>query len=121
MTNNNITKEEFVDNIKKWVQFDSMIQQHSQEIKTLREKRETVHDVISQYIETNSMQETVINISDGHLKYVEQNVTQPLTLTLLKMCLDEYFKDPRKADECLQHIKQNRINKNQKLIKRFYS
>jgi hypothetical protein len=116
-----MSKEEFIDNIKKWVQYDTLIQQHTQEIKTLKEKKETVHERITEYIETNNMQNTVINISDGNLKYVEQNVQQPITLKLLKVCLDEYFHDEKKADHCMEFIKNNRINKSQKLLKRYYS
>lgn len=116
-----MSKEEFVEDVKKWVQLDTSIHNYTREMKTLREQRDATHEKLITYIETNRMEGTVINISDGSLKYVEQTVTPSFTLKLLKLLLDDYFKDEKKADHCLEFMKESRVCKKEKILKRYYT
>jgi hypothetical protein len=113
--------EEFIENIKKWVHYDSMMVQYRQEIKSIQEQKDVIHQTIMNHLQSNNMENITINISDGYLKVSETNSTTAITLQFLRSCLDEFFKNEDMAERCFQFIKQKRQTKQQKGIKRYFS
>ena len=55
--------------IREWVVYDNQIKTHSEEIKSLRSRRNDLTESIFDYAEKNNIQNAVIEISDGKLKF----------------------------------------------------
>jgi len=120
---------EFVKNIQKWVAIDTQLHEIHEKTKKLREARKEVAEIIHKHVEENNMQKTVINISDGELKFCEKKEYHALTLTYIEQCLNHYLKNDLKNDlqnntqqvaNIMQCIKSNRPIKTVKDISRNY-
>jgi hypothetical protein len=75
------------------------------------------------------MQKTVINISDGELKFCEKKEYHALTLSYIEQCLNQYIKNDlqnelhnnsKQVANIMQYIKSNRPIKTVKDISRNY-
>ena len=64
----------FQSNIQNWVAIDNQIKTLNQEAKELRSQRNDLTNNIFTYAESNNLENAVIQISDGKLKF--QNVKQ---------------------------------------------
>ena len=117
------TKEEFVTNIQKWVAIDTELRNIHEKIKKLREVKKEVSDIIHRYVENTKMEKTVINISDGELRFCDKKEYSSLTFSYMEQCLNEYFlqKYPSfqiNVDDIIQYVKSKRIVKTVKDIQR---
>lgn len=115
-----MTDPQFIEDIKLWVSYDNKIEEANKKIRLLRNEKVHITNKITTYMETNSIQDTIINISDGHhLKYCEQNIAGPLTFKFLEEVLNKYFKsDNEKVSEIISFIKLNRQIKKETCLKR---
>ena len=110
----------FQDNIKEWVSLDNDIKNLSDKIKILRDKKKSLNSNILEYINTNNLNDAVININDGNLKFTNTKTTKSITLKYLEECLNELFTDKDKIINILQFIKNNReINEIQEIKRTF--
>lgn len=115
-----MTDPQFIENIKLWVSYDNKIEEANQRLKTLRNEKVTLSNKITSYMESNNIQDTVINISDGqNIKYCEQNIQSPLTFKFLEEVLNKYYQnDSTKVVEIISFIKENRVSKKECCLKR---
>ena len=67
------------ENIKKWIILDNDIKVLNDKIKQLRSEKYTYNENILKYISKNDLDNVTIKISDGKLKFVNVNYSQPLT------------------------------------------
>tara|TARA_Y100000589_G_C27172121_1_gene637145 strand:- start:1888 stop:2277 length:390 start_codon:yes stop_codon:yes gene_type:complete len=111
-------QKSFVDAVKKWVEYDNKIQSVNEKMKKIRQDREKLSSNITSYMKNNSMEQTVINIKDGQLKYQEYNTAQPLTYKFLKDCLSDFLGDNEKSSKIIDYIKNKREYKKTTNIKR---
>ena len=111
---------DFQTNIQNWVSLDNKIKQHQAEVKQLRETRNNLSDNIFGYAEQNNLENAVIQISDGKLKFQNVKSTSPLTFVLLKECLNECIQDSEKVESLIQYIKSKRTSRINYDIKRTY-
>jgi septum formation topological specificity factor MinE len=122
------TKEEFVKNIQKWVAIDTQLHDIHNKTKILRETRKELSDVIHRYVENNRMENTIININDGELRFCDKKEYHGLTFAYIEQCLNEYFLQKYPASsfqtnvpDIMQYIRMKRSVKTVKDIHRSYS
>lgn len=114
--------ENFVQDIKKWVEYDNKIEGYTSKIKSLKEEKLLLSNKITLHMEDNQMSNTTINISDGKLKLVEQNISSPLTYKFLEESLNKYFNgNNEKTKDIIDFLKENRQVKKNTFLKRYGS
>ena len=111
----------FEENVKKWVAIDDEIKKVSETLKTLRESKNTLNNIITKHVTNNNMHNSQVTIGDGRLKFTTTKIQQPLTFTYLEKGLGEIIKDKTHATVVLNHIKNQRECKIVHDIKRFYN
>tara|TARA_B110000305_G_C19424415_1_gene632743 strand:+ start:236 stop:574 length:339 start_codon:yes stop_codon:yes gene_type:complete len=106
-------------NIKKWVEYDSLIKQFSEKIKLLREDKlkveNNIHETISSY-----KNKPTIRISDGILKFNTVNIQQPISYKLIENSLRKVIKSESQLNILMNTIKETRSTKQIDVIKRYY-
>ena len=110
----------FQTNIQNWVYIDNKIKNLQQELKNLRSERHTTADSIFTYVETNNLENAIVQISDGKLKFQNVKSTSPLTFKFIEECLNECMKDENQVKQLIKFIKQKRTFQYNYDIKRSY-
>ena len=85
--------ESTINYVKEWVDIDNSIRVRREKIKMLYERKNKVETAITSYIQKNKLNDLHINVSDGHVKFVEKNTLQSVTLKFLKEQLDSFFQE----------------------------
>ena len=107
--------------IKEWVSIDNKLKMHQEIVKELRSQRNEIGGDILMYVDTNKLDNAVIEISDGRLKFNNIKITSPLTFRFITNCLNDCISDPSDVEKIMNYIKNKRDIKYIKDIKRFYS
>jgi hypothetical protein len=115
-----ISKEQFVEKVKKWVVLDSQLKLIHEKTKTLREEKSQLNSEICQYLETNDMKYKKIGIHDGELKMHEKKEYSPLSFTFLEEHLGKIVNDSNQLHSILEYLKEQREVKMSSEIKRTY-
>jgi ferritin len=113
--------DNFQNNIKDWVSIDNKIKVVNEQLKLLREEKNTRTDNIIHYVNTNNMGNSVVNITDGRLKFTTSRQTAPLTLKHVEECLKKCITDDSQVEALMNFIKESRPTKVVSDIKRTYS
>ena len=111
----------FEDNIKQWVSIDNELKKINEKAKILRDQKNNLSQSITNYATNNKLLTSLIQISDGKLKFGNNKLQEPLTFKYLEKCLLELYQDQEKVNKILSYIKQNRESKSVSEIKRFYN
>ena len=111
----------FQKNIQDWVALDNQIKTLNQETKDLRSQRNNLTNNIFTYAESNNLENAVIQISDGKLKFQNVKQTGPLTFKLVKEALDECIGNEEHVKAIIKVIKNKRETKYSYDIKRTYT
>lgn len=109
----------FENHIQQWVKIDNQLNQLSENVKDLREKRKTIEQHITTYANSNNLTNSTIQIGDGRLKFTTTRVAEPLTFKYLEKTLGEVIKNESQVKQIMEHIRQKRAIKNVPEIKRF--
>ena len=104
--------------IKEWVNYDSLIKKHNDEIMKLKQKKDLCEKNIYEQVRDKSKY-PIIKITDGVLKMGVQSVYQPLSFKYIESCLGEKF-SKNDLDILLNHLKEKRDVKNSFYIRRTY-
>ena len=59
------------ENIKNWVVLDNSIKELTNQLKSLREKRDNYNYEIISFVNKNNLTNATIKVSDGNLKFVD--------------------------------------------------
>jgi hypothetical protein len=110
----------FEESIKKWVSLDNELRLLHDKTKQIREDKNNIEDGIIKYVDTHNLQNSVVKISDGKLKFTMVKQTNPLTLKYVDECLGKCIKNPEQVKLIMNYIKDSRASKNIPDIKRFY-
>ena len=114
--------DDFEDRIRSWVKLDDELRKVQQQVREIRDKRNSIAGSIHTYINTNTQLKNIsINISDGRLKIGEIYSAQSLTFKFLEECLNEIIPNKDSVTQILNHVKSKRSIKTIPDIKRFYS
>ena len=112
---------ELSESIQEWVKYDNQLKTYSAKVKELRAKRNNLTESIFDIAEQNNLQNAVIEISDGKLKFQNVKYTSPLNFKFLKQCLSECISDEDSVNNIIEYIKQKREVKYVSDIKRSYN
>lgn len=112
---------EFTNMIKEWVTIDNELRELSLKSKSLREKKNNVNNNVINYIENNNLDNAIIKISDGTLKFNYTNISQPLTFKYINECLSDIINDKNQVEAIINYIKNKRNVKSIMDIKRNYN
>lgn len=112
----------FTDNIKQWIVFDTQIdilkKDYQEKLKDLKENKQSLEVKLTNYMKAHELQNTIIQTSEGKIKYNEINIQSPLNYKFLLDVFKEGLEDEEKADQLLQLIKTKRESKKQISLKR---
>lgn len=111
----------FEDQIKSWVNLDNQIRILNEKLKDLRGQRTDANEEIMHHVETENLNNAIVQISDGKIRFTETKQTAPLTLKLIKECLTNCISTERNVETIMQHIKESREVKVINDIKRTYN
>jgi hypothetical protein len=109
----------FENQIAQWVSIDNQLKIANEQIKTLRDKRNTLSENITKYAANNNLSNATVQISDGRLKFANTRVPEPLTFKYLERALGEVIKNESQVSLIMKHLKEKRNIKNIQEIKRF--
>jgi hypothetical protein len=109
----------FESKIQQWVQLDNELKNLNNHVRSLREQKNKLEMNLTHYAKNNNMTESLVQINNDKLKFVDTKVQEPLTFKYLEKTLGEIIKDENKVKIILEHIKQKRTVKIVPEIKRF--
>ena len=116
-----INMNNFEDSVRNWVRLDDEVRKATERMRQLKEERNNVAGSIHTYVNTNKLENAIINISDGRLRFVETQTTQTLTYKFLEKCLEEIIPNTESVTNILTYIKSKRTTKSAPDIKRYFS
>ena len=98
--------------IKEWVNYDNQLKKYCEKVKELRNNRNIISKKdIFDFVETNQLQNAVVEITDGKLKFQNVKQTSPLNFKFLEECLKDCISD---TQEVLK-ISLSTLNRKEKL------
>ena len=107
--------------IQTWVELDNELKKINDKAKDVRTRKNDLEDKIMDYVAENDLNNDVISISDGKLKFCETKQTSPITLGFLEKCLGEIIANQGQVKQILEYIKNKREQKVVPEIKRYYN
>jgi len=126
MINNNFYKiiyymDLLSQSIKEWVNYDNQLKKHCEKVKELRNNRNNISKEIFDFVQSNQLQNAVVEITDGKLKFQNVKQTSPLNFKFLEECLKDCISDTQSVKDIIKYIKNKRevVFKND--IKRTYN
>jgi len=111
---------EFTDQIRQWVTLDNQLKTLNDRAKELRAQRNAVSDNILGYVDTHQLNNSVVKISDGRLRFTETTQYSPLTFKHVEECLKKCIQDEGDVKKIMKLIKDTRQSKSVSDIKRTY-
>ena len=108
----------FREDIKLWVSLDNEIKNLTAEVNNLRNKKNAVNDNIFNYVESNNLSNSVINITDGQLNFTATRQTSGITLKNIETVLNETLNDKDTTNLIIDKLKKSRNTKMINTIKR---
>lgn len=101
------TKETLIHTIKKWVKLDNEIRSLKKEQNIRNSEKKELSNTLIEIMKTNEID--CVDIKDGQLCYVQQNVKKPITKKNLLTILSKYYNgDIEKATNITEYISTNR-------------
>jgi hypothetical protein len=113
-------KEDFTEQVKKWVLLDTQLKMVHEKVKTMREEKNTLGIKICSHLEKSGNAHRKIMIHDGNLKMYEKKDYSPLTFSFLEQHLGKIMTDPQQVEFVIQYLKEQREIKTTSDIKRNY-
>ena len=107
--------------IQNWVELDNELKKINEKAKDIRTRKNDIEDKLMTYVEDNNMNSSVVNITDGKIKFCETKQTSPLTLGFLEKCLGEVIAIQSQVKQIVDYIKSKRETKMVPEIKRYYN
>tara|TARA_B100000902_G_C27185522_1_gene851133 strand:+ start:199 stop:543 length:345 start_codon:yes stop_codon:yes gene_type:complete len=107
-------------NIQDWVSLDNKIKLMHENLRSLRDERGELKELILSNIKRDRLDNVTINISDGSLRFVNTKCTTPLTYKFVKDCLLDFFNDENQCDTIINFMKNKRNDEYKFDIKRYY-
>jgi predicted transcriptional regulator len=120
-TNANTSTNNLEKTIQNWIELDNELKRINDRAKDIRTRKNDIEDKIITYVEDNNMNNSVVNITDGKIKFCETKQTSPLTLGFLEKCLSEVIANQSQVKQIVDYIKSKRETKMVPEIKRYYN
>ena len=113
-----MSRDQFINDIKKWVAIDNEIKKNNENLRILRENKNNITSNICNYMDLNTIQDKRIEISDGYLKCFDKKEYSPLTFQYIEECLNKIIKNDDQVKYIIKYLKDNREIKTSKDLKR---
>lgn len=111
------TKEELVENIKKWVSYDYEIKNLQKSIKEIRDKKKELTKSLIDVMKNHEID--CFDINDGKLLYTKNKVKTPLNKNNLMIALEKYFENESiNVEDVTNFIFDNREIKIKEILKK---
>ena len=107
MDHNN-KRVEFQTDVQKWVALDSQLKLANDKIRQLRESKSQLTSKICNFIDTQNMRDTKLEISDGNLKVYDRKEYSPITFAYIETSLDKIIPNKEHAAYIIKYLKENR-------------
>ena len=101
-------KDEFINNIKQWVNLDSQLKIVNEKTKLMRERKTLLNSQICEYANQNNIYNKHIEITDGVLKFYKRKEYKPLTYGFIEESLHEIIPNKEHVEFILKHLKDKR-------------
>ena len=101
-------KNQFVENVQKWVLIDSQLKIVNEKTKKMREMKNTLSEEICNYMIENNLNNKKIGITNGELRLVEKKEYSPLSYGYVEKRLTEIIPDKSHVEYIIQYLKDNR-------------
>jgi hypothetical protein len=115
-----MSEQTFKTSIIKWVELDNQQKQYNDSLKEIRQKKGIVLNDINNHVNNNKLNDAIVKISDGRIKFAVVKNVRPLTLHYVKQCLSDKLQDSDVVDKLIGYIKSNRDYTYSDDIKRYY-
>lgn len=109
----------FESNIQKWVSIDNKIKILNDQIKILREEKQSLNEALMEEATNKDLLKCSIQISDGKLRFTTSKITSPLSFKYIESTLKNVIKDEEQLKQLINYLKENRENKTITELKRF--
>jgi hypothetical protein len=113
-----MTKEEFEEKVKKWIEIDNTIKIENEKIKNIQNQKKELNDYILKYANNNDLLRANFEIGDSVLFFKNVNSSQSLSFKYIEKCLNEIIEDKEKVVKIINYLKQNRENNTSFELKR---
>ena len=110
----------FVGSIKQWVSLDNKLKVLNEKCKEIREEKGEISDKINMFVEENNLEDNVVEITGGKLKFTKNKSQGSITYKFLEKCLGELFTDEQ-IERIIEHVKNSRETKFEPEIKRYFT
>jgi len=114
-------REQFVENVKKWVAIDTQLKTINERTKQIRDMKNNLQTNIHSYMENNNLLDKKIGVSDGELRFVEIKEQTALSFGYIERCLQEIMPEKSHVDYIIQYLKDKRETSVVSEIRRTYS
>lgn len=114
-------REQFVENVKKWVAIDTQLKAINERTKQIRDMKTNLQKSIHAYMENNNLLDKKIGVSDGELRFVERKEQTTLSFGYIERCLQEIMPEKSHVDYIIQYLKDKRETSVVSEIRRTYS
>ena len=113
-------KNDFTEQVKKWVLLDTQLKIVQEKVKKMRDEKNELGTNICNYLEKSGNAHRKIMIHDGNIKVYEKKDYSPLTFSFLEQHLGKIMTDPEQVDFVIQYLKEQRDVKISSDLKRNY-
>jgi uncharacterized protein YllA (UPF0747 family) len=114
-------REQFVENVKKWVAIDTQLKTINERTKQIRDMKNNLQTNIHSYMENNNLLDKKIGVSGGELRFVERKEQTALSFGYIERCLQEIMPEKSHVDYIIQYLKDKRETSVVSEIRRTYS
>ena len=108
------------ESIQDWIKMDNELKKLNEQIKLIRDKKNSISSNIITYVENNKLSNNQIKIANEKIKFIQTNISPPITFKYLESCLNDIIKNENQVKQIIEYIKHKREPKKQLEIKRYY-
>jgi hypothetical protein len=103
------TKDQLIKYVKMWIEIDTDMRTHQNEIKKLKDKKKSVTDTLVGVMKTNNID--AFDTNNGKLVYSKTKLKCPINKTILHSALMQHCKDEETAQTLCSVIFNSRQEK----------
>ena len=97
-------KNQFIENVQKWVLIDNQLKIVNEKTKKMREMKNSLSEDICKYMNDNNLINKKIGITNGELRIVEKKDYSPLTYGYIEKKLEEIIPDKSHVEFIIQYL-----------------
>jgi hypothetical protein len=103
-----IERKQFVENIQKWVFIDTYIKKTNEKLREMREMKTLLVSSVCDYIQSNGLEDTKLEITDGEIRMTKKTEYTPLSYTYIEDCLSDIIDDEEQVEYIMNYLRENR-------------